>query len=69
MCGKTYATTYAQSGEGQIRHYMKNENSNVGFLVVFDARVRENGSPLIKSETKPLIVEEFLIDVRPDVQT
>lgn len=69
ICGKSYAASYAQSGEGQIRHYMRTENVNVGFLVVFDARVRKNGLPLMNTRSEPLTIEEIIIDLRPDVQT
>jgi tetratricopeptide (TPR) repeat protein len=38
MCGRGYSEAYAAAGEDQIRHYMENRNSRLGYLIVFDAR-------------------------------
>ena len=68
MCGAGYSSTYAQSGEDQIRHYMENENAHLGYLVVFDARSSDFGKPLIDArDTGADTVVEMRIDVRPEV--
>jgi hypothetical protein len=68
MCGFGYSSNYAASGELQIKHYMINRNVHVGFLVVFDARLRKNGQQLLENRhTQEDTIEEILIDVRPRV--
>jgi hypothetical protein len=41
--GGSYATSYAWAGRSQLVHYMNNRRSSLGYLVVFDARVRDWG--------------------------
>lgn len=41
MCGPSYSSSYAISGEDQIIHYQNNTGSNLGYLVVFDGRKRD----------------------------
>ena len=43
MCGFGYSSPYAISGEDQLLHYLKNTETNVAFLIVFDARSRDYG--------------------------
>ena len=43
MCGGGYSSTYALSGESQIIHYQQNKTTNLGYLVVFDGRIRDYG--------------------------
>jgi tetratricopeptide (TPR) repeat protein len=70
MCGSPYTSTYAKSGEGQVRHYMKNRRVHVGFLLVFDGRSRDAGQPLLaEAQDGPDTVTEILIDVRPTVES
>lgn len=69
MLGRNYSTTYAKSGEEQIRHYMKNLKINVGFLVVFDARDKANGALLLDENNGAFTIREVLIDSRPTVKT
>jgi tetratricopeptide (TPR) repeat protein len=69
MCGNRYSTEYARSGEDQIEHYMNNRKVHIGFLIVFDARMRDNGVPLIARATnRENTIEETAIDVRPTVK-
>jgi tetratricopeptide (TPR) repeat protein len=69
MCGARYGTRYAASGEGQILHYLEHKNTKLGYLVVFDARIRANCKSLISlRQTREYTVRETLIDVRPSVQ-
>lgn len=66
MCGFGYSSVYAASGEDQILHYMQNRDVHLGYLVVFDARLDENGQRLVG--VKPAdnnSVFEVSVDVRP----
>ena len=66
MCGSGYPSTYAASGEGQIRHYMDNRNVNVGILLTFDARTRDAGKCLMEGvDSGKYTIKEILVDVRP----
>ncbi|WLG28771.1 tetratricopeptide repeat protein [Pseudomonas lurida] len=68
MCGFGYSSTYAASGEVQIQHYMANRSSHLGYLLVFDARLKQNGSPLIDSLVdSSKTIHEVFVDVRPRV--
>ena len=70
MCGFGYSSTYAASGEGQIRHYMENRSCHLGYLVAYDARLEYNGSNLIQGNGKdPETVFEIFVDVRPRVSS
>lgn len=66
MCGAGYSTSYAASGEPQIRHYMENRGVHLGYLVVFDARADLFGTPLFDTATLGgNTVIEVPVDVRP----
>jgi tetratricopeptide (TPR) repeat protein len=68
MCGFGYSSPYASAGDDQICHYMGNRSSSIGYLVVFDARIEDNASPLI-AETRDdglTIIHKF-VDVTPRV--
>lgn len=68
MLGFRYSSTYAAEGAEQILHYMENRDVRLGFLVVFDARIRDNGKQLIEPPGgRGSTVRELLIDVRPRV--
>lgn len=70
MCGFRYSSTYAASGEEQIRHYMENRDARLGYLVVHDARLEGYGSPLLKSNGDAQnTIYEVLVDVRPRVSS
>ncbi len=44
ICGGSgYSLSYALSGEDQLIHYLKQVNTNLGFLIVFDGRIRDSG--------------------------
>jgi hypothetical protein len=61
ICGFGYSSSYAAAGQSQLIHYMRNRHSNLGYLVVFDARLASNGEELISA-----IFTKF-IDMRPRV--
>ena len=66
MCGNGYSSSYAASGETQIVHYMDNRKTNLGYLVIFDARATINARSVISKSPQQTIIETF-VDVRPDV--
>jgi tetratricopeptide (TPR) repeat protein len=65
LCGFNYTSAYAASGEDQIRHYMDARNVHLGYLVVHDARLSDQGAPLLEPADGPNTVIEFLINVMP----
>ncbi len=66
MCGFRYSSTYAAAGIDQILHYMEQKDVNVGYLVVFDARLRDCGTPLmVAGANGDATVREISVDVRP----
>lgn len=68
MCGFGYTTTYASSGEDQIRHYMDNRNTHLGFLVVFDSRLNDHPGALLQNISDGInTVHEILVDMKPRV--
>jgi tetratricopeptide (TPR) repeat protein len=68
MCGQPYSSSYAAEGEVQILHYMENRGVHLGYLIVFDARARDNGKPLLATRSADrFTVGEIFVDVRPDV--
>ena len=68
MCGFGYSSSYAAAGEEQINHYMDNRKTNLGYLVVFDARIDKFGQPLLSELAGRHTVIEKLIDVTPRVR-
>jgi tetratricopeptide (TPR) repeat protein len=68
MCGSPYSSAYAASGEGQIRHYMDNRITHLGYLVVFDARVNLFGQRLIGHPGGQQTIVELIVDVRSRVK-
>lgn len=66
MCGGRYSSNYAAAGETQIQHYMKNRETNIGYLIMFDARATMYAKPLLSLAPRHTIVEVF-VDVRPNV--
>ncbi len=69
MCGSTYSSTYVKDGVPQIVHYMKNKETHIGYLVVFDSRSRDQGKDfqdIIIYETYS--VSPIVIDVRSEAK-
>lgn len=68
MCGGGYASGYASEGETQLRHYMIQRGVNVGYLVVFDGRLRDFGRSVLEPiERGPHLgqtINEVFVDVR-----
>jgi len=68
MCGFRYSSAYAASGEEQIKHYMDNRSSSIGYLLVFDARLNKNKERLISDASRASdTIYEIFVDVRPRV--
>ena len=67
MDTRAYSSSYAASGEDQIRHYMEARHLHLGYLVAHDARIRDNGRVLLAPSTDSNTVVEILIDVRPQM--
>jgi len=67
MCGGRYSSGYAAAGEEQILHYMENQRTRLGYLIVFDARFQKFGESVL-SERGPdnYTVFEKFVNVRPD---
>lgn len=68
MCGYGYSSSYAAAGEDQILHYMEHRRSNLGYLIVFDARLEEFGQPFLQTEG-PFTISCKFIDMRPRIGT
>ncbi len=68
MCGGRYSSAYAADGEYQITHYMENKGTNLGYLVVFDARTRKFKTPLVSGASGHYTVIQQFLDVRPEVK-
>ncbi|MGN5295503.1 hypothetical protein ACTG1N_03160 [Aeromonas dhakensis] len=68
MCGYGYSSTYALSGESQIIHYQINKSTKLGYLVVFDARVRDYGKHFKKLQMiNKHTIYTTAIDMRPEI--
>lgn len=69
MCGGSYSSTYALSGESQIIHYAKNKNTHIGYLVVFDARINDFGKDFIDVQTVDnIVIHTIAIDVISEIK-
>jgi tetratricopeptide (TPR) repeat protein len=66
MCGRRYSSEYAAAGETQLVHYMKNRDSKLGYLIVFDARSTDFGKLPLSGENS-LTIFTKIVDVRPSV--
>ncbi|WNY24108.1 hypothetical protein MmiHf6_14370 [Methanimicrococcus hongohii] len=70
ICGAPgYSKNYALEGIEQLEHYMKNKGVNVGFLVVFDSRKRDNKKGINNEypcESKTIY--SYVADVTPTIK-
>jgi len=67
MCGAPYSSTYAASGEGQIKHYMENRRTHLGYLIVFDGRTKQFGKAIPQAAVDSYTVLQKIVDVRNHV--
>ncbi|EMY70605.1 tetratricopeptide repeat protein [Leptospira vanthielii] len=68
ICGESYSSTYALTGEDQLLHYMKGKKLYTAFLFVFDGRTRDQGKHFI--ETKSIgeyTIYTIVCDLNPNV--
>lgn len=68
MCGATYSSAYAAAGEEQLQHYMANRKTSIGYLLVFDGRMRDFAKPLLVQSDPAATIDEIFVDVRPTVR-
>ncbi|MGD1037179.1 MAG: hypothetical protein ABR878_08275 [Roseiarcus sp.] len=68
MCGFGYSSSYAAEGEEQVKHYMDNRRTHLGYLVVFDARIDKFGAPFDLARTSGHTIITRTVDVRPRVK-
>lgn len=69
MCGEGYSSTYALGGTEQVVHYLDNQGTNLGYLVVFDARRRDFAQGIERvSRIGPHTVITVFTDVRMEVK-
>lgn len=65
MCGDGYSRNYALEGHEQLAHYMENRKTHIGFLIVFDGRLRDYGKGIpetVAVENKTIY--SYCVDVR-----
>lgn len=70
MCGSPgYSLNYANEGVGQLKHYMQNKKTHLGYLLIFDGRKKDFGSgiPSMVVEDSRIIFVHF-IDLAPTVK-
>ena len=67
LCGYNYTSHYAAGGSDQLDHYMKASDIYLGYLVVFDARLNDNGKALDVITPVQGTIKTWMIDVTPRV--
>lgn len=69
MCGLCYSQSRAQDGKEQLCHYMKNKQTEIGYLLVFDGRVRDHAQGFREYELiEEVQITTLVVDVRPYVK-
>lgn len=69
ICGHGYSETYAREGLEQLAHYMENKETDNGFLIVFDSRVRDFSKGFRETESvNGVIITVKITDCRPYVK-
>ncbi|OGP51312.1 MAG: hypothetical protein A2Y79_03815 [Deltaproteobacteria bacterium RBG_13_43_22] len=69
MCGRGYTSGYAQEGIEQLTHYMANKKTNLGFLMVFDARARDFSKGFLGTQAiDGMNITTTIADLRPFVK-
>ncbi len=69
MCGHRYSSNYALGGKEQLKHYLNNSDSRLGYLLVFDSRIREVNKYLNETiDGKNYTIITKAIDIRPKVK-
>ncbi|NRQ54502.1 tetratricopeptide repeat protein [Brevibacillus sp. HD1.4A] len=69
MCGGGYSETYALDGLKQLAHYLENKNTHLGYLIVFDGRLRDTGKGILAQYPyKQFTIRSYIADIRPEVK-
>lgn len=69
ICGNGYSSTYAQSGEQQVIHYLQNKPTCIGYLIVADGRIRDMGKGFSSRIPHPnFTIKTLVADMRPTVK-
>lgn len=70
ICGGAgYSSNYALSGKDQLIHYIKNTQTKIGFLIVFDGRMRDFGKGFIPIQSvDDISIFTTAIDMRPKIE-
>lgn len=69
MCGDGYTKSYAQDGLQQLAHYLDNKGTHIGYLMIFDGRLRDYGKGFQSSYShNAYTIYATVIDVRPTVK-
>ncbi len=69
MCGMGYSAGYAQDGIQQLVHYLENKKTHLGYLVVFDGRLRDFNKGIEKNYNyEQFVIRSWVSDVRPKVK-
>lgn len=69
MCGSGYSEGYAVEGTDQLFHYLKNKKTHLGYLVVFDGRMRDFGKGIVENYSyNNFTIRSFVADVRPKIK-
>ena len=68
MCGAPYSAGYAENGIDQLAHYMENKGTSLSYLIVFDARKRDNAKNFQQlPDTGANTIHVVFVDVRPKI--
>lgn len=70
ICGGSgYSLNYALSGQDQLIHYIKNTDTRIGFLIVFDGRTRDFGKGFKSIQSvDEITIFNTAIDMRPRIE-
>ncbi len=70
ICGINYSAPYAEKGINQLKHYLHNKQSKLGYLIVFDARKKDFAKKItsvLKSQN--YLIQTKFVDMRMNTQT
>ncbi len=69
ICGHGYSETYAKEGVEQLAHYLANKDTDIGYLIIFDSRVRDFAKGFHETENVDGIdISLRIADLRPYVK-
>lgn len=70
ICGGSgYSQGYALEGVKQLSHYLDNRQTYLGYLIVFDGRIRDYGKGIEPQYSyEKFTIRSYVADVRPEVK-